>query len=93
MGRYGFYGISSLRGCIFFGIFFVVPILGELWVLLVGKGDLDLGLWCVLDIDVLVWFFIFDVGFSELLRNCDNIGLCEGISQGKGFGYDDEVCC
>ena len=84
-------GFSWLRGCIFFGILFVVPILGVLWVLSIGdKGDLDLGLWCVLDIGVLFWFFMFDVG--EGLRNCD-IGLCEGTGLGKGFGYDDEVCC
>ena len=33
---------------------------------------------------------MFDVG--EGLRNCD-IGLCQGTGLGKGFGYDDEVCC
>ena len=73
-------GFSWLCGCIFFGIFFVVPILGVPWVLPVDKGDLDLGLWCVLDV-------------GEDLRNCDNTGLCEGIGLCKGFGYDDEICC
>ena len=33
---------------------------------------------------------MFDVG--EDLRHCD-ISLCEGTGIGKGFGYDDEVCC
>ena len=63
--------------------FFVVLSIGD-------KGDLDLGLGCVLDIGVLFWFFMFDVG--EDLRHCD-ISLCEGTGIGKGFGYDDEVCC
>ena len=44
-------GFSWLCGCIFFGIFLVIPILGVAWVLSVDeKGDLDLALWCVLDV-------------------------------------------
>ena len=46
------------------------------------KDDLDLGLWCVLDIAILFYFFMFDVG--EDFQNCD-IGLCEGTGLGKGF--------
>ena len=54
--------------------FFVIPTLNVLWVLSVDdKDDLDLSLWCVLDV-------------GEGLQSCDNIGLCEGIGLGKGLG-------
>ena len=57
---------------------------------IVDNGHVDLGMWHVLDICVLVWFSMFDVG--EDLGNGDSIGLCECIFLGKGFGQDDEVC-
>ena len=87
MGRCRFYGIFLATCCICFGIFIVVPILGVLWVLSIGdKSDHDLGLWCVLDVGVVAWFFMFD-----WVKICDNIAFCEGTGLGKGFGYDDEV--
>ena len=51
---------------------------------IVDNGHVDLGMWHVLDICVLVWFFMFDMG--EDLGNGDNIGLYECIFLGKGFG-------
>ena len=76
--------------CLFFLFFFVVPVSSVLWS--VGDRDiLDLGLWCVLDIGVLVCFFMFDAG--EDFPNCDNIRLSEVIGLSKSFEYDEEVCC